>query len=58
MKLPVPVYGKVPPVADTVTVVVPPKQAMLPDPEEAERTVGCVTDPLAMDVHPFASVTV
>ena len=46
MKVPVPEYGAVPPDADTVTVVVPPKHAIVPADEEAttehgiERTVA------------------
>jgi hypothetical protein len=35
VKLPVPVYGDVPPVALTVTVVEPPKQAIEPADDEA-----------------------
>ena len=58
MKLPVPVYGEVPPVAVTVTVVDPPKQAILVAEELAETAEeGCDTVLLVVAVHPFASVT-
>ena len=40
VKSPVPMYGAVPPVADTVTVEVPPLQSMAVDELEASRTVG------------------
>ena len=41
VKLPVPLYGDVPPEAVMVTVVDPPLQAMLPEEEaEAERAIG------------------
>lgn len=40
MNVPVPVYGAVPPVAETVTVVEPPKQPMVPDVELAESGIG------------------
>ncbi len=43
MKLPVPEYGAVPPLADTVTVVVPPKQEIVPEVEDAASAVGCDT---------------
>jgi len=39
VKVPVPLYGDVPPVAETVTVVVPPKHEMKPEEELAERGV-------------------
>ena len=60
MKLPVPEYGAVPPVALTVTVVVSPLQAKayVAADEEATNTVGSLTDPDVIEVHPFASVTV
>jgi Ni,Fe-hydrogenase III component G len=48
----------VPPVAETVTVVEPPKQAIVPEEEEAVSCVGCVTVILVVEVHPLASVTV
>jgi hypothetical protein len=58
VKLPVPVYGPVPPLPDTVTVAVPPLQEMLVDDELAVRSVGSVTVMLVVAVHPLASVTV
>ena len=58
MKFPVPVYGPVPPVADTVTVADPPLQEMLVEVEPAVKIVGSVTVILVVAVHPFASVTV
>ena len=58
MNVPVPVYGEVPPVAETVTEAEPPLHAMLPAEEEAESTAGCVIVPVATDVQPLASVTV
>jgi hypothetical protein len=57
VKLPVPVYGDVPPVALTVTVVEPAKQAIEPAEEEAVSWLGCVMVTLAEEVHPDASVT-
>ena len=58
MKVPVPLYGAVPPVALTVTVVVPPLQAIVPALEEAVNCVGSLTLPDAVAVQPLASVTV
>jgi len=58
MKLPVPVYGPVPPAAVTVTVAVPPLQEMLVEVEPAVKTVGSVTVILVVAEQPFASVTV
>jgi hypothetical protein len=58
VKLPVPVYGPVPPAAVTVTVAVPPLQEILVELELAVKTVGSVTIILVVAVHPFASVTV
>ena len=58
MKVPVPLYGAVPPVALTVTVVVPPWQAIVPALDEAVNWVGSLTLPVVIAVHPFASVTV
>jgi hypothetical protein len=58
VKLPVPEYGAVPPVALTVTVVVPPLHEILPADEDALNTDGSVTVTLVMDEHPLASVTV
>jgi hypothetical protein len=40
VKVPVPLYGAVPPVAETVTVVEPPLQAIEPEAEAAESVVG------------------
>ena len=58
MKLPVPVYGPVPPFPVTVTAAVPPLQDMLVEVELAVKTVGSVTVMLVVAVHPLASVTV
>ena len=59
VKVPVPVYGPVPPVALTVTVVVPPKQAMAgPTTPLACSTGGSVTMTVVSLVQPLASVTV
>ncbi len=58
MKLPVPVYGPVPPFPLTVTVAVPPLQEMLVAVELAVRSVGSVTVMLVDAVQPFVSVTV
>jgi hypothetical protein len=58
VKLPVPVYGPVPPFPVTVTVAVPPLQEILVELELAVSKVGSVTVMLVDAVHPFASVTV
>jgi hypothetical protein len=58
VKLPVPVYGPVPPFPLTVTVAVPPLQEILVEVELAVRSVGSVTVMLVVAVHPLASVTV
>jgi hypothetical protein len=58
VKLPVPVYGEVPPLAETVTVVDPPKQAIDPEEPEAVSCAGWVTVTEVVAVHPLASVTV
>ena len=58
MKVPVPVYGAVPPVAVTVTVVVPPLQDIEPALDEAVNCVGWLTLPVVVAVQPLASVTV
>ena len=51
-------YGAVPPVADTTTVVVPPLHNIVPGNELADNAVGSDTFPVVVEVHPFASVTV
>ena len=61
MNVPVPEYGPTPPVAVTVTVVVPPLHVMLPAVAVITNASGCGTVPTATEVadeHPFASVTV
>jgi hypothetical protein len=58
VKLPVPVYGPVPPADVTVTVAVPPLQVILVAVEPAVKTVGSVTVILVVAEQPFASVTV
>src|SRR6185436_19817924 len=57
-KVPVPVYGSVPPVADTVTTVVPPLQAIVPAEEDAVSTLGSVIVTWVVDIQPRLSVTV
>jgi len=60
VNVPVPVYGAVPPVAVTVTVVVPFEQRIagpVTD-EAATKAVGCVILPVVTEVQPLASVTV
>jgi len=56
----VPVYGVVPPVADTFTApVLPPLQATLVTEAETESAAdGCVMLPEVAEVQPLASVTV
>ena len=58
VKSPVPLYGAVPPVADTVTVEVPPLQSMVVDELEADNAVGSVMVIVVVVEHPLASVTV
>ena len=58
VKSPVPLYGAVPPVADTVTVEVPPLQSIAVELLLASRTVGSVMVMVVVVAHPFASVTV
>ena len=58
MNVPVPEYGAVPPVAETVTEVVPSLQAIEPVEEEATNVVGSSTEPEVTEVQPLASVTV
>ena len=58
VKSPVPMYGAVPPVADTVTVEVPPLQSIAVDELEDSRTVGSPIVMVVVVEHPFASVTV
>ena len=58
MNVPVPLYGVVPPVADTVTVDDPPLQAIAVADEEDTTAVGSVTVTEVVDEHPLASVTV
>ena len=58
VKLPVPVYGEVPPEAVIVTVVKPPLQAIVPDDAEAVTAVGWVTVKQQVPVALLASVTV
>ncbi len=58
MKSPVPLYGAVPPVADTVTVEVPPLQSIAVELLLASRTIGSVMVMVVVVEQPFASVTV
>jgi hypothetical protein len=59
VKLPVPVMGAVPPLELTTTVVVPPKQEMLPVVAEAViLQLAAFTTSQALKVQPLASVMV
>ena len=58
VKSPVPLYGAVPPVAETVTVEVPPLQSIAVELLLASRTVGSVMVIVVVVEQPFASVTV
>ena len=58
VKSPVPMYGAVPPVAETVTVEVPPLQSIVVDELEADNAVGSVMVIVVVVEHPLASVTV
>ncbi len=58
VKSPVPMYGAVPPVAETVTVEVPPLQSIAVDELEADNAVGSVMVIVVVVEHPLASVTV
>ena len=58
VKSPVPLYGAVPPMADTVTVEVPPLQSIAVELLLASRTVGSVMVMVVVVEQPFASVTV
>ncbi len=58
VKSPVPLYGAVPPMAETVTVEVPPLQSMVVDELEADNAVGSVMVIVVVVEHPLASVTV
>ena len=55
---PVPEYGKVPPVAVTVTVVEEVLQDTRSADENAVKVVGSVIVPAMFDEQPFASLTV
>ena len=55
VKVPVPVYGATPPLALTVTVVVPPLQLIVPAVDVADNEVGCAMVILCVAEHPFAS---
>jgi hypothetical protein len=57
-KVPVPVYGAVPPVALIVTIELPPLHAIFVWICEATSGVGCVTVALVEAVQLLASVTV
>ena len=59
IKEPVPVYGELPPVAETITVELPPKHEIGVEVSEATNCVGAViTIPLMDVIHPLASVIV
>jgi len=57
MNVPVPIYAPVPPLADTVTVVVPPLQPIAGAVAVAVRSGGLVRLIVAVAVHPLVSVT-
>ena len=58
VKSPVPLYSAVPPVAETVTVEVPPLQSIAVDELEADNAVGSVMVMVVVVEHPLASVIV
>ncbi|MFA6234570.1 MAG: hypothetical protein WC824_10365, partial [Bacteroidota bacterium] len=58
LTVPVPEYGGVPPLAVTVTVELPPLQRIADAFADTTNNVGSVIVAEAVDVHPFASVTV
>ena len=59
MNVPAPVYGAVPPAADTVTVVVPPLQDIVPALDEATNCVGTLTVGETVTVeHPGTLTTI
>jgi len=58
VNVPVPVYGGVPPVAVTVTVEVPPLQAIAVALDAALNCGGCAIVTVVVPVQLFASVTV
>ena len=59
MKLPVPVYGAVPPDAETLILAEPPLQATgVVITELAASTLGCITVIVVVAVFELASVTV
>ncbi len=58
VKSPVPLYGAVPPVAETVTVEEPPLQSIAVEKLEASRTVGSLIVMVVVVEQPLASVTV
>ena len=53
-----PLYGAEPPVADTVTVVVPPGMVITPAVAETDTGVGLATFAVVVAAHPLASVIV
>ena len=53
-----PVKGAVPPAADTVTDVDPPKHVIVPADDDATNANGWVIVPVVVEVQPLASVTV
>ena len=58
MNVPSPVYGAVPPDADTVTVAEPPLHRIAVAEDEATSAAGSVIVIVVDEEHPFASVTV
>ena len=58
MNDPVPEYGAVPPVADTVTVAEPPLQRIAVADDDADNAVGSETVMLVVVEQPLSSVTV
>jgi len=58
VKFPMPLYGVVPPLPLTATVVLPPKHRILPDVAFAVNWVGWLRLVFRVMEQPFASVTV
>ena len=56
--VPVPLYGAVPPVANTVTVLVVPLHSIDVAVDPAVSCVGSLTTTVVVDVQPFTSVIV
>src|SRR5690606_7696615 len=57
LNIPSPVYGELPPLADTLTVVVPPEQAIVPAEMLVFNAGGCERLPETAVAQPLKSVT-